>query len=106
MYTQLGIATASSRYASVFGVGARYEALAPLAQVVFSLPATSTAAERAQSVSGRVCSALRARLSTEAVDGLTLVQHYIANKHGTDAATFNSGMLDTITEQELVGSLP
>ena len=76
----------------------RFEVLAPLAHVIFSLPATSTASERAQSISGRVCDPLRSRMLPSTVEALSVVQHFLKNKHGQKADVFNSGVVDYITK--------
>ena len=96
----MGIPDAAKRLANVYGVGKSFEALAPLVHVVMSLPATSTAAERAQSISGRVCDPLRSRMLPSTVEALTVVQHYLKNKHGMHCADFCVGLIKFITEHE------
>ena len=68
--------------------------------VVMSLPATSTAAERAQSISGRVCDPLRSRMLPSTVEALTVVQHYLKNKHGINCANFCAGLIKFIEQNK------
>jgi hypothetical protein len=83
------------RYAATFGPGKQFAILAPLARLVFSVGATSTEAERAQSAAGRVCAPLRSRLSPDSVEQLTVIQQYI-EKSGQSVKDIRENFLSYI----------
>jgi hypothetical protein len=89
---ELNIDGTRERLQTLFGDGGKFSELKLLAQVVFALPATSTAAERAQSIAGRVCSLYRTRMSPETVESLTVVQHYL-HSAGKSVKNFCQGLL-------------
>jgi hypothetical protein len=99
---ELNIDGTRERLQTLFGDGGKFSELKLLAQVVFALPATSTAAERAQSIAGRVCSLYRTRMSPETVESLTVVQHYLHSLRsaGKSVKNFCQGLLAYIDTSE------
>lgn len=58
---ELNIEGAQQRLLSLYGAGGKFSELGLVAMALSALPATSTAAERAQSIAGRVCARCTAR---------------------------------------------
>ena len=73
-----------------------WRSLAPLVRLLFSMPATSAAAERVFSSSGRICSPLRSRMSAVNVERLTMLQQFIA-KSDKGIAEITKAIVDYAT---------
>ena len=93
---QLSVDATSSALRQCIAENESLRALEPLVRLVFSLPATSSQAERAFSASGRVCAPMRSRRTPTTIENLTILQQYLLHR---DLKKFCTAFVDFISNK-------